>query len=138
MAALVDPAPQPNDARRRAARFVLVAAAVGALLVLAPRVPAEQPLRLVFGPQAAPARVTLTWQDVAGGATGGATLWVPAGVDTLSHTLKVPDGQYVLEIDVETVPQRPDALRSPGSLSTHRHHAQLHGDTTTLYLTDRP
>jgi hypothetical protein len=113
--------------------FVIGAAATA--WAIAPTVPHDQEIRIVFRTLAPRPvrRVTLTWEVPGGEPLGGVTLHPSGASRELSHTLRLPNGEYVLNIDVE----RAQGPTGATAIETHRSRVELQGEPTTLYLSDR-
>ena len=75
-------------------------------------------------------RVTLTWETPDGEPLGGATLHPSGASRELSHTLRLPNGEYVLSIEVERAQGPVGGI----DFETHRSRVELQGEPTTLYL----
>jgi hypothetical protein len=118
--------------RRRLALAVLLAAAIALYLTLSPRWPKDQVLHVVLG-DAAPrvTEVRVRYAD----ATSSAEDWtrevtfryaLNSAPRVVTHETRLPDGDYVVEIDVTSSTNR----------TTTRRRATLHGGTTSLDVSE--
>jgi hypothetical protein len=102
-------------------------------VILGPEVPRDQPLRVVL-PRARPhggaRRITVTWEHPGEHPVGSATFSLDGAQRELTHTLRLPNGEYVLHIEVEVVQDPSGAL----DVERHRRRVELRGEPTTLNL----
>ena len=126
------------DPRRRIGLLVMLAAGVAFYLSVAPKVPKDQAIHFVLGDASArvteldvryaPASVAKNDTILAEDWTREATFRFPVGSAPriVTHEPRLADGDYVVEIEIQTPPQRASLRRK----------VSLQGGTTSIDLSE--
>jgi hypothetical protein len=111
-----------------------VGGALALVAIWTPRIPQEQSIRLVLDPAGTATR-RIVHVEIVGAADReprlGATLSVPAGRNEVSHTSRLPAGEYVLDVRVGL-----DEAPGDPAHTDHDFRVELRGEPTTVYLYD--
>lgn len=120
------------DAPRLGKRSFLlfVGLGVAALLALGPKLPRDQRLRVRLPGHAAVREVRIAWFSTDGEPLREATFtYAPGGApEALIHELRLPDGDYDVEVEIVTLEGR----------TVSRKRVTVSGATTTLDVSVRP